>query len=212
MIYEEVDEIIADSLPGTVLPMEDDENSEAGINGTHRGDYPGEEEVIFEESVSDGDSVDDTVYVQMLESMQLLADSSQQGYLSSNIVNVFDRLVDGGSYRYYVAYRGNGEDSNSGYLYLSNKVNGNQLEECQVIHMYRVNTGNNYEYTYHYDVYYDDAEYFNLGNGSLYYTNISTGYPSLGSPVESKMYHWFPVLAVTVFLAALMIRRKIREC
>lgn len=190
----EIEEITQDILVGTTLP----------------------EEELVEETVSDGDSVsagpDNTVYVQMLESMQLLADSSQQGYLSSSIVNVFDRLVDNGSYRYYVAYRANYEDSNSGFLYLSNKLNGSQLEECQVIHMYRVSTGNTYEYTYHYDISYDDAEWFNLGNGGLYYTNIAPGYPSLGSPVQSKMYSWLPVLVVTVFLGALMIRRKIREC
>lgn len=196
----EIEEVIADELPGSVLPVEDEEDREES--------YAGE----VEESVSGGDSVDNAVYVQMLESMQLLADSSQQGYLSSNLVNVFDRLVDSSSYRYYVAYRGNNEDSNSGYLYLSNKLNGWQLEECQVIHMYRVSTGNNYEYAYHYDVNYDDSEWFNLGNGSLYYTNIAPGYPSLGSPVQSRIGLWLPVLALVLILCAFMVRRKIREC
>lgn len=200
MAVVQIEEIDNVSLPGGILPVEDEESGEES--------YAGE----VEATVSDGDAADNTVYVQMLESMQLLADSSQQGYLSSNLVNVFDRLVDNGSYRYYVAYRGNNEDSNSGYLYLSNKLNGWQLEECQVIHMYRVSTGNNYEYTYHYDVSYDDSEWFNLGNGSLYYTNIAPGYPSLGSPVQSKIGLWLPVLALVLVLCAFMVRRKIREC
>lgn len=212
---EEKMEIEENMEPVEVLPDEIPEVDTEEVDvAEESGDAVSDGMTVGEVTVSGGDSImlDSPMMYTIAEGVQTLADSSVQGYLSSSIVSVFDRLVDNGNYRYYVAYRANYEDNNSGYLYLSNKVNGTQLEDCQVIHMYRVNTGNNYEYTYHYDVYYDDAEWFNLGNGGLYYTNIAAGYPSLGSPVQSKMYSWLPVLVVTVFLGALMIRRKIREC
>lgn len=165
-------------------------------------------------TVSGGDSIvfDNSALYSIQNDVQVLADSTIQGYLSTSIVSVFDRLVDNGNYRYYVAFRGLNEDSNAGTLYLSNECSNNQLSNCQVIKMYRVYTGQNYEYNYYYDVSYDDVESFNFGNGALYYTNISTGYPSLGSAKTSQVLTWLPVLAVTVFLGCLMIRRKIKEC
>lgn len=173
-----------------------------------------QEEIVL---VSDGDSTDyipmDTMALfDMRSDVQVIADSTIQGYLSSSIVSVFDRLVDNGEYKYYVAFRGVNEDSNAGTLYLSNECSGNQLNNCQVIKMYRTYTGQNYEYNYHYDIGYDDMEYFNFGNGALYYTNIATGYPALGSPKTDRILSWMPIMAVGVFLAAMLIRRKIREC
>lgn len=199
-VVEEVEEVVEEELEEV-----ESENTDEELEG---------EIVESDVTVSGGDSIvfDNGALYAIRSDVQVLADSTIQGYLNSSIVSVFDRLVDNGNYRYYVAFRGVNEDSNAGTLYLSNECNGNQLNNCQVIRMYRVYTGQNYEYNYYYEVSYDDTEYFNFGNGALYYTNISTGYPSLGSAKTDKVLTWMPIMAVAMFLGCMMIRRKIKEC
>lgn len=209
------EENLEENLPDQEeIPVEVVEEVTDEVEGESAGSEIQDETLEDDTTVSGGDSVvfDNSALYSIQSDVQVLADATIQGYLSTSIVSVFDRLVDNGDYRYYVAFRGVNEDSSAGTLYLSNECNGNQLSNCQVIKMYRVYTGQNYEYNYYYDVSYDDVEYFNFGNGALYYTNVSTGYPSLGSAKTDKVLSWMPILGVVLFLGCLMIRRKIKEC
>lgn len=201
-----VDEIL-DVGDSTGDDLADTETGE-GETGEVESDVPGT--VSGGDSVGDSGSVlDNVMLMSIAEDVQLLADASTEGYLSSSIVAVFDRVVDKMDYKYYCAFRAG--DSSDGYLYLSNNINGSTLNACNVVHMYRTYT-DGVGYQYFYDVSYDDTETFNLGNGAMYYTNIVSGYPALGSPVETHISVWLPIFAVLTLVCGFMIRRKVKQC
>lgn len=155
-------------------------------------------------------SASEALLMTISEDVQYLVEASVDGYLSTSIVDVFDRVVDSHDYNYYVAFRGS--DSSEGYLYLSNYCSGNTLTDCLVVHMYRASSGENYSYDYYYQVSYDDSESFNFGNNAMYYTNVVSGYPELGDSGMKHLSVLVIIFMIAAFVFSCMIRRKVKQC
>lgn len=177
------------------------------------------------ESVSGGDAFPDQITLADMES--LLSDSLAEtyaanlsiadAYLSSAIVDVFSRVVDGSPSHYkYAAYRLNASDNNEGYLLIGPdaKVNGNYLEfnsGSQLCHYYRT------QYTYNYQTYYNykydvteiyDTYRIPYRNGQLIYTNMVSGFPVLSENNQNHIASIIIPVFIAVICLFIMIRRK----
>lgn len=144
--------------------------------------------------------------------------SIADAYLSSAIVDVFSRVVDGLPAHYkYAAYRLNASDNNEGYLIFGPKAkkNGNYLDfesDAQLAHYYRVQRQSNYQtwYEYKYDVTTTyDTYRVPCGSGQLVYTNMVSGYPVLSELTETHFASvLIPVLIVVVALIFISRRKR----
>lgn len=144
--------------------------------------------------------------------------SVADAYLSSAIVDVFSRVVDGiPSWYDYVAYRLNPNDASEGYLLYSPdaKVSGNQLEffaGSYLCHYYRVQYNSGYQtyYNYKYDVTeIHDVYRVPYKNGQLIYTNMVPGFPTLSENNHNYIASWIlPVFIVAVCLFIIIRRKK----
>lgn len=105
---------------------------------------------------------------------------STSSYLSTTQLDLFDRILDGGDYRYYIGYR-TGSDSYGAVLYACNEVNisGNTITLISPMQfqLYRTYSGNTYYYYFTHNQLINDT--VNINNSILYYTNIMPGYPLL---------------------------------
>lgn len=142
--------------------------------------------------------------------------SIADAYLSSAIVDVFSRVVDGYPTHYkYVAYRTNSTDSNEGYLLIDStaKVNGNYLEfspGAKLCRYYRESYTSGYQTYWNYK--YSVTETYDTyripyANGQLIYTNMVSGFPTLSEHTEN----YIASILIPVFVCALIIfimRRK----
>lgn len=197
-LLNEVPEEIVEEDP---IDIVEDES----FNTVSSGDAGSASEVVVIDN-----SASEELLMTISEDVQYLVEASVDGYLSSSIVDVFDRVVDSHDYNYYVAFRGS--DSSEGYLYLSNYCSSNSLDDCTVVHMYRASSGENYSYDYYYQVSYDDSESFNFGNNAMYYTNVVPGYPELGDSGMKHLTDVVIILMIAVFVFSCMIRRKVKQC
>jgi len=178
------------------------------------------------ESVSGGDAYPGSMTSEEIETIvsDVLADSRAanlsiaDAYLSSAIVDVFSRVVDGSPAHYkYAAYRLNPNDSNEGYLLIGPdaKVNGNYLEfspGTQLCHYYRVQYSSGYQTYYNYK--YDVSEIYDTyrvpyKNGQMIYTNMVSGFPTLSENNQNYIASVvIPVFIVAVCLFIIMRRKK----
>lgn len=138
---------------------------------------------------------------------------STSSYLSTTQLDLFDRILSGGDYRYYIAYR-TGSDTYGAVLYACNDVNvsGNsvQLVNPMQFQLYRTYSGSTYYYYYTHTQLSSDS--VTLNNSILYYTNIFDGYPLLASQGRSDISFskeplMFFGLIVLLFLL-ILVRRK----
>lgn len=138
---------------------------------------------------------------------------SAASYLSTTQLDLFDRIIAGGSYRYYIGYR-TGSDSYSAVLYACNEVTVNgsviSLVEPMQFQLYRTYSGNTYYYYYTHSQLQSDS--VTLNNNILYYTNIVSGYPTLASLGDNDLQfsktqiYVFGIFAILILL--LLMRRK----
>lgn len=192
----------------------------------------------MEESVSDGDALSGQVsYADMqsfLANQLTLADvealledsladtraaniSVADAYLSSAIVDVFSRVVDGCPAHYkYVAYRVNSSDGNEGFLLIGPdaKVNGNYLDfesGTMFCHYYRSQYTVGYQtyYNYKYDVTQTyDVYRVPYNSGSLIYTNMVSGYPVLSE--DNQTHIGSLVIPVFIVFCIFIIFRRMK--
>ncbi len=143
--------------------------------------------------------------------------SVADAYLSSAIVDVFSRVVDGiPSWYDYVAYRLNPNDASEGYLLYSPdaKVSGNQLEffaGSYLCHYYRVQYNSGYQtyYNYKYDVTeIHDVYRVPYKNGQLIYTNMVPGFPTLSENNHNYIASWILPVFIGAVCLFIIIRRK----
>lgn len=140
------------------------------------------------------------------------AQASSTGYLSTTIVDAFDRVVQGNNYDYYIAFR-NSSDAYTAVMYLSDKFSksGNSilLQDAMAVSFYRSYSGNTYYY--YYQVSYPGDVQVNMNGNLMYYTNCVPGYPILGQePAPGHYSGWFiPLAAVLIFVTLIsLVRRK----
>lgn len=147
-----------------------------------------------------------------VEPMSLSPSSSS--YLSTTQLDLFDRILSGGDYRYYIAYR-TGSDTYGAVLYACNEVSVTgssvQLIEPMQFQLYRSYSGSTYYYYYTHTQLSSDS--VSLNNNILYYTNIFEGYPLLADQGRddvsfSKDKVLFFGVFVLLFLVIIMRRRR----
>lgn len=130
--------------------------------------------------------------------------ASSAGYISSTILDTFDRVLQQYDYDYYCAFR-TGSDSYAAVLYLSDTFtyDGNSLymNDSLAVELYRVNDGsyyNNYEY------YYSTASAGNIeidiDSDLMYYTNCIPGYPALGEVPNPTHYSNSSTLVICLLI------------
>lgn len=139
---------------------------------------------------------------------------SSSSYLSNTQLDLFDRILAGKNYRYYIAYR-TGSDTYSAVMYACNKISksGNTItfEKPMQFQLYRQYSGNTYYYYYTHTQLNNDS--ITLNNNILYYTNIEEGYPLLAEQGNSQInFSKDTILVFGVFLLLIIIlflrRRK----
>lgn len=137
--------------------------------------------------------------------------ASNYGYLGSQALDTFDRVVQQNSYRYYCAFR-DGSDTYNGVLYLSNHISRSgstvTMEDALQVRVYRTYSGNTYYYYYSSAGAGDVA--VNLSGNLMYYTNTADNYPTLGGiSVPYRYPSWvMPVLFVGLLAAFFAWRRR----
>lgn len=137
--------------------------------------------------------------------------ASNYGYLGSQALDTFDRVVQQNSYRYYCAFR-DGSDTYNGVLYLSDHISwsGNTvtMEDALQVRVYRSYSGNTYYYYYSSAGTGDVA--VNLSGNLMYYTNTAENYPTLGGvSVPYRYPSWvMPILFVGLLAAFFAWRRR----
>lgn len=187
--------------------------------------YPVEDVLpSYVETVSSGDSFSSDMaalseqITQLQSDVAALSDSqtraasqwAAQAYLSSSIVEVMQRVLQGSPFCDYVAFRDSTDDSSSGVLIygLSASVSGNLITfpEAKMIHFYRVYNGSGYNnYSYNYVV--QEVTDFDVAFNSytLLYTNLLDGYPTLIPDYWQYLLYIFVAAAV---LFVILMRRK----
>lgn len=139
---------------------------------------------------------------------------SNLGYLSTTQLDLFDRILAGKSYRYYIAYR-TGSDNYAAVMYACNKISksGNTitLEKPMQFQLYRSYSGNTYYYYYTHTQLTSDS--VTLNSNTLYYTNMTEGYPTLAKIGSSQLeFSKDTILVFGVFLMIIILlflrRRK----
>lgn len=148
----------------------------------------------------------------LVDTMSLSPSSSS--YLSTAQLDLFDRILSGGDYRYYIGYR-TGSDTYGAVLYACNEVNVSgstvQLVNPMQFQLYRTYSGSTYYYYYTHTQIASDS--VTLNNNILYYTNIFDGYPLLADQGRSDVSFskdrliFFGVFAL-LFLLIIMRRRR----
>lgn len=143
--------------------------------------------------------------------------SIADAYLSSAVVDVFSRVVDGLPVHYkYAAYRLNASDGNEGYMIYGPKAKKNAASldfepGSQLVHYYRIQRSSSYStwYEYKYDVTtVTDTYRVPYHSGQLIYTNMVPGYPVVSRLTEAGMVS---ILVPVLILSAcfiLIMRRK----
>lgn len=143
--------------------------------------------------------------------------SLADAYLSSTIVDVFSRVVEGlpvGTH--YVAYRLNASDSNEGYLLYSKdaSVDGNSLvfgSGSTLVHYYRQPYTSGYQtyYNYKYDVMSISDEYsVPCNGGQLIYTDMVDGYPVLAGISDNHILGYVFGVFIGLVACAVLFRRR----
>lgn len=139
--------------------------------------------------------------------------ASSAGYISSTILETFDRVLQQYDFDYYCAYR-TGDDNYSAVLYLSDTYSYNgstlYLDDVTQVELYRTNIGTGYNnYEYRYVVSSAGDVDIRMDRDLMYYTNCLTGYPALGevsAPTKYSQGTSF-IICLLVIIAFLLIRR-----
>lgn len=139
--------------------------------------------------------------------------ASSAGYISSTILDTFDRVLQQYEYDYYCAYR-SGSDSYSAVLYLSDTYTYDgstlYLDDTLRVELYRTNTGTGYSnYEYYYSTSGAGDIEIDFDTDLMYYTNCVPGYPALGEVPAPTHYSQGTSLTICllVVIAFLLIRR-----
>lgn len=169
--------------------------------------------------VSDYQDILDSLAVLEDQIAVLAADTVYtQGYLSSSSLDLLDRVVSGGSYDYYVAYRYDSDTYNT-RLYLSDDMELDgagrlYLYDAVLVNSYRVrvgSTGSVYRYYYAFSQAGDVS--FSMTDNYFYYTNCVEGYPILGD-LRSPSYDWNYVwlfIGLVVIFSVFMLRWSVKR-
>lgn len=110
--------------------------------------------------------------------------SAAEAYLSSTLIDVMERVVNGKPFCKYVAYRVSYDDSNAGTLVYGTRCTSTSstvtvYNGCLVeYYRYRPNTSSQWQYRY--TVTPVDSYTVHYGSNTLLYTNCIPGYPTLG--------------------------------
>lgn len=207
-----------DALPSDVSPSPSSTPYAVQVN---EGDYlvipgtDGSPTVIMQQQEPAGDPLD--AYADQIDAIQsdiaylAAVQASNYGYLGSQALDTFDRVVQQNSYRYYCAFR-DGSDTYNGVLYLSDHISrsGNvvTMEDALQVRVYRSSSGSTWYY------YYSSADVgdvaVNLSGNLMYYTNTSDNYPTLGGISTPYCYpSWvMPVLFVALLAGFFAWRRR----
>lgn len=160
------------------------------------------------------DTLDDNLSTLQSDVSYLAGETaSSAGYLSSTILDTFDRVLQQYEYDYYCAFR-TGSDSYSAVLYLSDTYTFNgsslNLDDSLRVELYRTNTGGGYNnYQYHYSSSSAGDVEITIDNDLMYYTNCVPGYPALGevpAPTNYSSGTTFTI-CLLVIIVFLLIRR-----
>lgn len=142
--------------------------------------------------------------------------ASSAGYISSTILDSFDRVVEQLEYDYYCAYR-TGSDSYAAVLYLSDSFdivnNTLNFDDAYRVELYRTSTGSGYNYEYYYSSSSAGDVDIIIDSDLMYYTNCLPGYPALGSVESPKNYDKSStfVICLLLIIAFLLLRRSRRD-
>lgn len=139
--------------------------------------------------------------------------ASGAGYISSTILETFDRVLQQYDFDYYCAYR-TGDDNYSAVLYLSDTYSYNgstlYLDDVTQVELYRANVGTGYNnYEYRYNVSSAGDVDIRMDRDLMYYTNCVPGYPALGevsAPTKYSQSTSF-VICLLVIIVFLLFRR-----
>lgn len=140
-------------------------------------------------------------------------EAAANNYLSTTIVSVFDKVVNGAKLgTNYCAWRDQDNDSSSGYLIIGKgSVNGSTLyfeSGAQLCHYYRTYTGSASSYQYYYSVQTTTQQYNISVNNRLVYTDMLPGYPSLGSRSDTPANKSLIIIGAIVILVIFMLGRS----
>lgn len=158
--------------------------------------------------------VDNEEEVELLTTaVELLAENSDTvtGTVNSTVLTLMDRMIDSyPSFYKYAGFRTSDDDSYASTLYISKsaKVEGDTItfgEDCVAVDFARQVTNNYTGYIY-YNVIESPSASVNVNSGTIVYTNIMKGYPSLGSK-SFFSEHWIWV-AVFILFASLLFNRR----
>ena len=153
----------------------------------------------------------------MSDGIMLLASDSAaaNGYLSSTILDLMDRIVDGyGSDYEYLGFRTSQDDSYSAVLYigLHGSGSGDMVSfEGDVVQVTFARTGSNYDYVPYFNISSVSDLTVSLASRSVVYTDCLPGRPTLGSrTVQDFPAAGAAMVLFAVVLAAVFLRRRPR--
>lgn len=210
-----------DNIPGVDSVLEGSE-----VGGRQDSGDSLEGDGLFGESSSSSSSdlLSDPAFMEFLQSyleynsmdagidLQSL-NPSAVSYLSTTQLDLFDRILKSGDYRYYIGYR-TGSDSYGAVLYACDKitVSGSTIvmDSPMQFQLYRTYSGNQYYYYYTHSQLSTDT--VTLNSSILYYTNMVAGYPTLGDVGRNELVLSQPaIIAFGVFvllLILILLRRR----
>lgn len=207
----------ADELPSAIQPTP----SPYAVQ-VNEGDYlvipgsNGNPTVIMQQPQQELEEDPLDAYAEQIDSIQsdiaylASVQASNYGYLGSQALDTFDRVVQQNSYRYYCAFR-DGSDTYNGVLYLSDHISRSgstvTMEDALQVRVYRTYSGNTYYYYYSSAGAGDVA--VNLSGNLMYYTNTADNYPTLGGiSVPYRYPSWVMLVLFVGLLAAFFAWRK----
>lgn len=136
--------------------------------------------------------------------------SAVEAYLSSTLLEVMERVIQGNPFCSYVAYRTDLSDSNQGTLVYGKRasVSGNQItiENAKVVTYYRYRYSSSYNWEYRYNVQEYDSYSVSYTSNTLLYTNVLDGYPTLGN--TNQVFLYVAIGIIGIFSVVLILRRK----
>lgn len=164
-------------------------------------------------STPDDDNIfsnDVTLFSEGMESLAAAQSSAAEAYLSTAIIDVMERVVNGKPFCRYVAYRNSVSDSSTATLLYGTRSSSSSgssitVENGYKIDYYRVAYQNGYQtyYEYKYTINPIDEYTVNYSNSTLLYTNCVPGYPTLGFN-----YSFILLIMVVAVLLIFIFRRN----
>lgn len=138
--------------------------------------------------------------------------NSTQGYFNTSVLDVLDRVVEGSSKDYYIAYRYDADTYNA-YMYLADKfdISGSRytLYDAVFVDVYRYRYNNTSTYNYYYQAVSAGTVELDIGANALFYTNMVSDYPTLGGKAEHGVFTAFQYLEVALFIVVIFMLYRV---